>query len=60
MPVLYGAFLYMGIAALGGIQFFDRLLLMLTPMKYQPDYAYLRHVSIKRVHLFTLVQVLFQ
>ena len=37
MPVLYGVFLYMGIAALNGIQLFDRLLLMLTPMKYQPD-----------------------
>lgn len=34
MPVLYGVFLYMGIAALGGIQLFDRILLLLMPMKF--------------------------
>lgn len=33
MPVLYGVFLYMGISALGGIQLFDRILLLLMPMK---------------------------
>lgn len=33
MPVLYGVFLYMGIAALGGIQFFDRILLMVSYFK---------------------------
>lgn len=59
MPVLYGVFLYIGISVLRGIQLFDCLLLMFVPMKYQPDYAYLRHVPIKRVHLFTLAQVLF-
>lgn len=31
MPVLYGVFLYMGISALGGIQLFDRILLMVLP-----------------------------
>ena len=56
MPVLYGVFMYMGISALNGIQLFDRLLLMITPMKYQPDLMYLRHVPLKRVHLYTLVQ----
>ncbi len=56
MPVLYGVFLYMGIAALGGIQLIDRLLLLFMPMKYQPDYVYLRHVPIRRVHLFTAFQ----
>ncbi|KAJ1372547.1 hypothetical protein KIN20_034726 [Parelaphostrongylus tenuis] len=33
MPVLYGVFLYMGISALGGIQLFDRILLLFMPMK---------------------------
>ncbi|GMT01688.1 hypothetical protein PENTCL1PPCAC_23862 [Pristionchus entomophagus] len=56
MPVLYGVFLYMGIAALGGIQLFDRILLMLMPMKYQPDTIYIRHVPIKKIHLFTAFQ----
>lgn len=44
MPVLFGVFLYMGIAALKGIQFFDRILIMFMPLKYQPDYAFLRQV----------------
>jgi len=58
MPVLYGVFLYMGVASLNGLQFFDRILLLLMPKKYQPDYPYLRQVQLNRVHLFTLVQVL--
>ena len=57
MPVLYGVFLYMGIAALGGIQLFDRILLFLMPMKYQPDTIYIRHVPVKTIHKFTAWQV---
>ncbi|KAF5894115.1 electrogenic sodium bicarbonate cotransporter 4 isoform X1, partial [Clarias magur] len=57
MPVLYGVFLYMGVASLGGIQFWDRIKLFLMPAKHQPDYSYLRHVPLRRVHLFTLLQV---
>uniref|UniRef100_A0A182QVR5 Anion exchange protein n=1 Tax=Anopheles farauti TaxID=69004 RepID=A0A182QVR5_9DIPT len=57
MPVLYGVFLYMGVSALKGLQFFDRLLIMLMPAKYQPDYMFLRQVPIRRVHLFTLIQL---
>ncbi|XP_058452528.1 sodium-driven chloride bicarbonate exchanger isoform X7 [Malaya genurostris] len=57
MPVLYGVFLYMGSASLKGLQFFDRLLIMLMPIKYQPDYMFLRQVPIRRVHLFTLIQL---
>ncbi|XP_040168602.1 electroneutral sodium bicarbonate exchanger 1 isoform X9 [Anopheles arabiensis] len=57
MPVLYGVFLYMGVSALKGLQFFDRLLIMLMPAKYQPDYMFLRQVPIRRVHLFTMIQL---
>lgn len=56
MPVLYGVFLYMGITSLPGVQFYDRLLIVLMPVKYQPDNIYLRHVKLLRVHLFTLIQ----
>ena len=45
MPVLYGVFLYMGVASLNGIQFFDRILLFFMPKKYQPDVPYLRKVT---------------
>lgn len=57
MPVLYGVFLYMGVASLNGLQFFDRMMLFLMPKKYQPDLPYLRRVELKRVHLFTCVQI---
>ncbi|XP_058124668.1 electrogenic sodium bicarbonate cotransporter 1 isoform X2 [Anopheles coustani] len=57
MPVLYGVFLYMGVSALKGLQFFDRLLIMFMPAKYQPDYMFLRQVPIRRVHLFTIIQL---
>ncbi|XP_017048951.1 sodium bicarbonate cotransporter 3 isoform X15 [Drosophila ficusphila] len=57
MPVLFGVFLYMGVASLKGLQFFDRILIMFMPAKYQPDYMFLRQVPIKRVHLFTAIQL---
>ncbi|XP_078532539.1 electrogenic sodium bicarbonate cotransporter 1 isoform X4 [Lissotriton helveticus] len=56
MPVLYGVFLYMGVASLNGVQFMDRLKLLLMPPKHQPDFIYLRHVPLRRVHLFTFLQ----
>ncbi|XP_077479753.1 electrogenic sodium bicarbonate cotransporter 4 isoform X4 [Stigmatopora argus] len=58
MPVLYGVFLYMGVASLSGIQFWERIKLYLMPPKHQPDFAFLRHVPLRRVHLFTLVQII--
>lgn len=57
MSVLYGVFLFMGVSALNGIQFVDRLLILFMPQKYQPDYPYLRHVNTSRVHLFTFIQI---
>ncbi|XP_030054132.1 electroneutral sodium bicarbonate exchanger 1 isoform X1 [Microcaecilia unicolor] len=57
MPVLYGVFLYMGVSSLRGIQFFDRLTLFGMPAKHQPDFIYLRHVPLRKVHLFTIIQL---
>ncbi|XP_035008297.2 electroneutral sodium bicarbonate exchanger 1 [Hippoglossus stenolepis] len=57
MPVLYGVFLYMGASSLKGIQFFDRLMLFCMPAKHQPDFIYLRHVPLRKVHLFTITQL---
>uniref|UniRef100_H3BZC2 Anion exchange protein n=1 Tax=Tetraodon nigroviridis TaxID=99883 RepID=H3BZC2_TETNG len=56
MPVLYGVFLYMGVASLNGVQFMDRLKLLLMPAKHQPDLIYLRYVPQRRIHLFTFIQ----
>ncbi|XP_033629654.1 sodium bicarbonate cotransporter 3-like isoform X1 [Asterias rubens] len=57
MPVLYGVFLFMGISSLAGVQFVDRLLLFFMPPKHQPDYIYLRQVGLRRVHIFTFIQL---
>uniref|UniRef100_A0A8C8TCS1 Solute carrier family 4, sodium bicarbonate cotransporter, member 9 n=1 Tax=Peromyscus maniculatus bairdii TaxID=230844 RepID=A0A8C8TCS1_PERMB len=57
MPVLYGIFLYMGVAALSSIQFMKRVQLLLMPTKHQPDTLLLRHVPLSRVHLFTAIQL---
>ncbi|XP_021567069.1 anion exchange protein 4 [Carlito syrichta] len=57
MPVLYGIFLYMGVAALSSIQFMKRVYLLLMPAKHQPDLLLLRHVPLSRVHLFTVIQL---
>ncbi|KRY11621.1 Electroneutral sodium bicarbonate exchanger 1 [Trichinella patagoniensis] len=43
MPVLLGVFLYMGIVSLSG---------------QQPDYTWLRQVQLKRVNLFTIIQII--
>ncbi|XP_074913864.1 electroneutral sodium bicarbonate exchanger 1-like [Buteo buteo] len=51
MPVLYGVFLYMGVSSLRGIQLFW------MPAKHQPDFIYLRHVPLQKVHLFTVIQL---
>jgi len=58
MPVLYGVFLFMGVSSLRGLQFFDRLLLLFMPDKYQPNFVYLKYVPLKRVHLFTGIQLM--
>uniref|UniRef100_A0A8B9RBX9 Anion exchange protein n=1 Tax=Astyanax mexicanus TaxID=7994 RepID=A0A8B9RBX9_ASTMX len=39
------------------VQFFDRLRLFGMPAKHQPDFIYLRHVPLRKVHLFTIVQL---
>jgi hypothetical protein len=57
MPCLYGVFLYMGFSSLKGVQFFDRIKLLFIPKKHHPDYVYLRHVPVMKVHLFTFIQI---
>ncbi len=56
--VLLGIFLYMGVVALAGQQFVERVLIFFMPTKYQPDHTWLRIVQVKRVHLFTAIQII--
>ncbi|TRY66189.1 hypothetical protein DNTS_028299 [Danionella cerebrum] len=39
------------------LKFFDRLRLFGMPAKHQPDFIYLRHVPLRKVHLFTIIQL---
>ena len=39
-------------------QLVQRISILFMPQKYQPDYKYLRHVPIKKVHLFTGIQLM--
>ncbi|KAJ1364174.1 hypothetical protein KIN20_024202 [Parelaphostrongylus tenuis] len=48
----------MGVVSLLGQQFVQRIALLFTSIKHQPDYSWLRSVKMKRVHLFTLIQLL--
>ncbi|XP_063546965.1 anion exchange protein 3 [Cydia strobilella] len=57
MAVLFGVFFYMGISALGGIQFWDRCILMLKPVKHHAQVPYVRRVPTWKMHMFTLVQL---
>ncbi|XP_050361182.1 anion exchange protein 2 isoform X2 [Nymphalis io] len=57
MAVLFGVFLYMGISALGGIQFWDRCILLFKPVKHHPQIPYVRRVPTVKMHLFTIIQL---
>ncbi|XP_013138197.1 PREDICTED: anion exchange protein 3 isoform X2 [Papilio polytes] len=57
MAVLFGVFLYMGISALGGIQFWDRCILLFKPVKHHPQVPYVRRVPTLKMHLYTLIQI---
>lgn len=58
LSVLFGVFLYMGIASMSGVQFFERLRLFLMPVKHHPMTNYARRVPTWKMHLFTLVQAI--
>lgn len=44
LAVLFGIFLYMGVTSLNGIQFYERLQLLLMPPKHHPDVPYVKKV----------------
>ncbi|TWU25851.1 PTS sugar transporter subunit IIA [Bythopirellula polymerisocia] len=56
LAVLFGLFLYMGIVSMRGNQFFQRIGLWLTDPALYPSTHYVRRVSKKTLHLFTLIQ----
>jgi len=59
LAVLYGVFLFMGLVALPAQQFWQRILLFfMQPSKY-PVTPYTKYMPIKRVHLYTVVELFF-
>lgn len=58
MAVLFGLFLFMGIATLNGTEFYARLKLWLTDPNLYPDTHYVRHVPWNIIRRFTMVQLL--
>ncbi|XP_055373178.1 anion exchange protein 3-like [Condylostylus longicornis] len=57
MAVLFGVFLYMGVASMTGVQFFDRLWLFFMPVKHHPPVPYVKRVPTWKMHLFTGIQL---
>ncbi len=55
--VLFGVFLYMGVSTFNGIQMWDRILLLLMPVKHHPQVSYVRRVKTLKMHLYTVCQV---
>ncbi|EDV26845.1 uncharacterized protein TRIADDRAFT_54168 [Trichoplax adhaerens] len=57
IPVLYGVFLYMGFTSLNGVQLIERIKMLIMPSKYHPETIFVRNVPTRKIHLFTLVQI---
>jgi len=58
LAVLFGVFLYMGIASMSGIQLFERVELMFMPVKHHPNVGYVRKVRTFKMHIFTVIQLI--
>jgi hypothetical protein len=58
-PVLLGVFLFMGLASIGGIQFWQRILMFLQQPSMYPDTPYTKYMDKSRIHLFTVLQIVF-
>ncbi|ESN94964.1 hypothetical protein HELRODRAFT_102774 [Helobdella robusta] len=59
LAVLFGIFLYMGIASMTGIQLVKRCKLAFMPVKHHPDVGYVKRVRLRKMNLFTFLQLLF-
>lgn len=57
VSVLYGFFLYIGIATLDGNGLWERVLLWFTQAEKYPPNHVVRRVPLRKIHLYTAVQV---
>eukprot|EP00588_Corethron_pennatum_P005679 CAMPEP_0194297832 /NCGR_PEP_ID=MMETSP0169-20130528/59831_1 /TAXON_ID=218684 /ORGANISM="Corethron pennatum, Strain L29A3" /LENGTH=599 /DNA_ID=CAMNT_0039047751 /DNA_START=60 /DNA_END=1859 /DNA_ORIENTATION=+ len=57
VPVLYGVFLFMGLASLGTNQFWKRItMFFMQPTKF-PTEPYTEHVKTSKMHMYTCIQL---
>ena len=59
LPVLYGVFLFMGLVALPGQEFWQRFLLFFQQPTKMDKNHFTKNVPIGRIHKYTLVQFVF-
>ena len=57
MSVLFGLFLFMGVASMRGNQFFDRMKLWVMDRERYPTHSYIRAIPNRTIHLFTAIQL---
>jgi len=57
IAVLYGVFLYLGITALSHLRFVERIKLLFVASSNHPDHRYIRKVKTRKIHFFTLIQI---
>uniref|UniRef100_A0AC35U7A9 Anion exchange protein n=1 Tax=Rhabditophanes sp. KR3021 TaxID=114890 RepID=A0AC35U7A9_9BILA len=58
IATLFGVFMYLGIMNLAGVQLIHRMILFFIPEKYMPVKPYTENVKLKRMHLFTIIQII--
>jgi hypothetical protein len=59
LPVLLGVFLFMGLSAMPGIQFWGRILLLFQQPSRYAETPYTKYLRPGRIHLYTFLQFLF-
>lgn len=57
VAVMFGVLFYLGVCSLSGIQLVDRIIMMFMPPKYHPDVQYVRKVKTRKIHSYTIIQV---
>lgn len=57
VAVLFGVFFYLGLTSLQRMEFVHRLQLLFIPYQLHPDTRFVRKVRTKKIHMFTLIQL---
>lgn len=58
IPIFFGVLLYLGVVSMYGLQMVDRFVMLFMPAKHHPDVSYVRKVRTRKIHIFTIIQLL--